>query len=133
MTLSQEEKNSLIKYRSERARATLEEAKIVMASKLWNLAVNRFYYSIFYAALALLMTKGLSTSTHKGVWAMMNLHFVKAGLLSKEDSSLMGRLFTMRHTGDYDDIFDWGENDAKEFLPLTEALLNKILSLIPDN
>ena len=36
----------------------------------------------------------------------------------------------MRHTGDYEDIFDWTEEDAKEFLPKTETLLNKMLSLL---
>ena len=61
---------------------------------------------------------------------MIHLHYVKTGKLSKEDGSLMGKLFTMRHTGDYDDIFDWNEEDAKEFLPLTEALLKKMLSLL---
>lgn len=130
MTLTPEEKQSIIKYRIERAKDTIKEAKIVMKSSLWNLAVNRFYYSIFYAALALLLSEGISASSHKGVWSMVNLHFVRTGKLSKEDSSLMGKLFTMRHTGDYDDIFDWQEKDALEFLPLTENLLNKMLSLL---
>lgn len=130
MTLTPDERLSVINYRIERAEQTLEEARIVMKSKLWNLAVNRFYYSIFYAANALLLSKSLSVSTHKGVWSMINLHYVKSGLLSKEDASLMGKLFTMRHTGDYDDIFDWEQKDAEEFLPKTEALLKKIISLI---
>lgn len=132
MTLTPEEKNSVLQYRRQKSLDTLNEAKIVMQSGLWNLAVNRFYYSIFYASLALLLSKGLSASTHKGVWTMINLHFVKPGLLSKEDSSLLGKLFTMRHTGDYDDIFDWSEEDAKEFLPKTESLLQKMLTLLPN-
>lgn len=130
MTLTPEERDSIISYRTERALSTLQESKIVMEAGLWNLAVNRFYYSIFYAALALLQSEGISTTTHKGVWSMIHLHYVKTGKLSKEDGSLMGKLFTMRHTGDYDDIFDWNEEDAKEFLPLTEALLKKMLSLL---
>ena len=130
MTLTPDERLSVINYRIERAEQTLEEARTVMKSKLWNLAVNRFYYSIFYAANALLLSKSLSVSTHKGVWSMINLHYVKSGLLSKEDASLMGKLFTMRHTGDYDDIFDWEQKDAEESLPKTEALLKKIISLI---
>lgn len=131
MTLTPEEKNAIIKYRADRAKSTLNEARIVQEAGLWNLAVNRLYYSIFYASLALLLSKGISASSHKGVWSMINLHFVKEGLLSHEDSSLMGKLFTMRHTGDYDDIFDWNETDVKELLPLAEGLLTKMLSLLP--
>lgn len=130
MTLSPQEKQSIIDYRIEKAKSTLEEAKIVMQSNLWNLAVNRFYYSIFYGALALLLKEGISSSTHKGVWSMINLHYIKSGKLTREDGSLMGRLFSMRHSGDYDDVFDWNEEDAKEFLPKTEALLKKMLSLL---
>ena len=131
MTLTPEERLSIINYRIEKANATLNEAKTVMKAKLWNLAVNRFYYSVFYAANALLLSEGLTATTHKGVWSMLNLHFVKPGKLSREDASIMGQLFTMRHTGDYDDIFDWDEGDATEFLPKTEYLLQKLISLIP--
>lgn len=130
MTLSPQEKQAIIAYRVKKAEETMNEAKIVMESGLWNLAVNRFYYSVFYAALALMQKEGISTTTHRGVWSMLNLHFVKTGILTKEDGSLLARLFTMRHTGDYEDIFDWGEEDAKEFLPKTESLLNKLLSLL---
>ena len=84
MTLTPEDKNSIIQYRIQRAKETLEEAKIVMNAQLWNLTVNRFYYCVFYAALALLQSKGISTSTHKGVWSMIHLNFVKPGLLSKD-------------------------------------------------
>ena len=60
----------------------------------------------------------------------MNLHFIKTGDLSKEDGSVMASLFIMRHTGDYDDIFDWEQSDAEEMLPKTKDLLEKFISLI---
>lgn len=62
---------TLIRYRLERARETLESAKILFEnSKLYS-AVNRIYYAMFYSVNALLLSKNLSSSKHSGVKAFV--------------------------------------------------------------
>lgn len=65
-------------------------------------AVNRAYYATFYAANALLATKGLERSKHSGVIAAFRQHFVKTGLIEPEYSDTYGQSMDERHNADYD-------------------------------
>jgi uncharacterized protein (UPF0332 family) len=58
------EERALIEYRMERARETLDEAKIMFDAGRINAFVNRLYYACFYAVSALLLTRDFSTSKH---------------------------------------------------------------------
>ncbi len=51
-----EERVEYVKYRIESANKTFEAAKVLAENEFWNSAVNRLYYSIFYAVNALLET-----------------------------------------------------------------------------
>jgi uncharacterized protein (UPF0332 family) len=73
------ESNDIIKYRIERAKNTLDEARILLEAGKYNATVNRVYYACFYAVLALLTTKNLSSAKHKGVRLLFNKEFVKTG------------------------------------------------------
>ena len=53
-----EETRTLIDYRLERARESLQEANILLERGHGNAFVNRLYYACFYAVSALLLTKG---------------------------------------------------------------------------
>jgi len=68
----------------------------------YSTAVNRAYYAIFYAANALLATRGLSRSKHSGVIVAFRQHFVKPGLIEAEYSDIYGRVMDNRHAGDYE-------------------------------
>jgi len=54
------ETRTLIAYRLERARESLEEAKILLERGYGNTFVNRLYYACFYAVSSLLLSRGLS-------------------------------------------------------------------------
>lgn len=55
MTRSNQE---LTSYRLQRARQTLEDARILADARRWNPCVNRLYYACFYAVSALLIQEG---------------------------------------------------------------------------
>jgi uncharacterized protein (UPF0332 family) len=57
------DKDDLVKYRLERAKKTLEDAQLLIESKRWNSAINRLYYSAFYAVIALLLNENHKTTT----------------------------------------------------------------------
>lgn len=130
MTLTPEDRKSIIDYRIERSHDTMKEVEFIITGKFWNLAANRLYYSVFYICEALLLSRQLSVSSHAGVSRMMNLHFVKNGILTEEEGFLLGRLFRMRQSEDYDDLWDWTEKDILPLVPETKYLISKIESLI---
>ena len=62
----------------------------------------------FQRMSALLISAGHLAKTHEGTIGMIGQHYVRTGILTNEDGSLLARLQNMRHTGDYDDFLDKG-------------------------
>lgn len=95
-------KRDLIQYRLERARVSLRDAEILFQSDGSPVSVvNRAYYSIFYAAPALLVTVDLEPSKHSGVLAKFDEIFIKHGVFPKEMGKIIHHVFDMRQAGDY--------------------------------
>ncbi len=130
MTLKPEERAAIVSYRLEKAAKTIQEVKDVGSLGYWNLSANRLYYAAYYASVALLVNNGIDATTHKGVIRMIGEAFVRKGILTTDDSKLLGRLFTMRQTGDYEDLFDWEENDVVPLIPRVEDYIGRIKGLI---
>jgi len=76
-----EEIKALIEYRLQEAKESREEAEILLENGKNRGALNRVYYSMFYATLALLSTKQLSASKHSGVISLFHREFVKTEVL----------------------------------------------------
>ena len=68
----------------------------------YAIAVNRAHYAVFYAANALLATKGLARGKHSGTISAFRQSFVKPGLIEPEYSDIYGSLMDDRHISDYD-------------------------------
>ena len=66
-----ESPGDLVRYRLQRARQTLEDARILANASRWNPCVNRLYYACFYAVSALLLQDGLSFSSTPGCAASL--------------------------------------------------------------
>ena len=64
-----ENKDEYIKYRFQRAEESLDDALILIENKKWNTAINRLYYSCFYAVIALLLNNDIETRTHDGAYS----------------------------------------------------------------
>lgn len=130
MSLNTEEKNAVIKYRIEKSLLALKEAKDNATLGNWSLTANRLYYSVFYVALAINLSQGESSKTHNGTFSLLSKNFISTGLLSKSEGSLYRQLFTMRQSGDYDDLFDWEEEDILPLIPKVEQLIEKMKSFV---
>ena len=72
----------LFDYRIQEAKDRREEAEILLERGRRRGTLNRVYYSMFYAVLALLASKQLSASKHSGVISLFHREFVKTGLIS---------------------------------------------------
>ena len=128
--LTDEEREALVKYRIEKAYATLVEAHDCADDNHWTLAANRLYYAAYYASKALLIQNGIVAKSHEGVIGMIGQKFVVPGIISKDDAKLLARLQNMRTTGDYDDFIEWHQDDVEPLFPLVEEYINKIKCLV---
>ena len=57
----------MIAYRQEKADIALDDADFLAESGRYSLAANRLYYALYYAASALLLSKGIVTKRHAGL------------------------------------------------------------------
>jgi len=106
------EVESLIK----RAMKYLKSARILLEDGDCESSVSRAYYAMFYSAEAMLLTKGLSFSSHRGVISAFGEHFIKTGIFPKEMGKELNRAFEKRQLGDYEYTFVISEDEAMEIL-----------------
>lgn len=72
---------ALIKYRLEEADNSIKEAEVLLKEGMSLRSVmNRLYYAMFYAVLALLQEKELGTSKHYGAISLFDREFIKSGI-----------------------------------------------------
>ena len=127
MTGDDDYSQALIRYRMERARQTLDTAQKMRGQKADAASiVNRSYYAMFYAALALLATIGEETSKHSGVMSLFDRHFIKTGVLPKEMSRFLHSAFDMRQTADYEDRAEISDSMAEQIYKFAEAFVDSI-------
>ena len=88
---------ALIEYRLKEAEDSIEEAEVLLREGMSMRAVmNRLYYAMFYAVLALLQEKELGTSKHSGAIALFDREFIKTGIFDKDMSKTLHRAFELR-------------------------------------
>jgi uncharacterized protein (UPF0332 family) len=95
----------------------------------WNSCANRLYYSCYYVVTALLVKKELSSSKHTGIKALFNQHFVKTGLISKENGRLYNRLFDARQEGDYVDFVVFQREDVEPWISQVKDFIETVSKL----
>jgi len=120
----------LIAYRLQRARESLEDARILADAGRWNTCVNRLYYACFYAVSALLMQEGLSSTRHAGTRSLFNQHFVRTGRINKEAARIFNDLLERRQEGDYMDFVQFQEAQVRAWMPQAEVFVEQIRELL---
>ena len=98
----------------------------------WTSPGPRAYYSMFYCAEALLLSKDLKFSKHSAVISFFGREFIKSGLLSKELYGHLLKGFRERQIGDYEalnlPILEDSQEICREaeiFLEATKIYLRK--------
>lgn len=92
----------------------------------WNTSVNRMYYACFYAVGALLVKKGIDTSSHSVTRLQFGQLFIKTGLIDREMSKIYSDLFEKRHKSDYNDFFDYDQETAERLFPKAKLFVKSI-------
>lgn len=124
------EKETYIQYRLSRAWDTFDDAKILASKGKWNSTINRLYYAVYYAVMALLLKNDLKPTTHNGAKSNFTEHFIKNQTIDKKFGKLYSQLFTFRQKGDYDDLFDFTEEKVMEYFKPVEEFITVLETLI---
>lgn len=107
----------VVRLRLEQAQSVLQDAPYLLeGGRSPQSVINRCYYAMFYAVLALLQQQEKTPRKHRGVISLFDRHFVHTGVFSKEFS------------WDLHEVFQLGEDADYQFSePLTRETAGKVL------
>lgn len=114
----------------ERAEQSIEAARKLASERYYDFAASRAYYSVFYAATAILLQEGLEFQKHSSVIAAIHQRFVKTGKLDKEFGKDLNWLFELRSVGDYGVTIHVPQQEAEKAIAAAERFLLTIRDMI---
>jgi uncharacterized protein (UPF0332 family) len=108
-----------------RSRRYLRSAKLLIEDEDYASAISRAYYAVFYLGEALLLSKGLTYSSHQGVISGVGEHFIKTEIFEREFGKILNQAFQKRQTAEYDYDFFATEREAQEILDKAEMFFKE--------
>jgi uncharacterized protein (UPF0332 family) len=88
---------------------------------------------MFYLTQAVLLTKNLAFSSHRGVITMFGEHFIKTGVFSKELGRELNRAFAKRQIGDYTHAFAISEEESQQVLENGQRFVAELAHYLKEN
>lgn len=117
----------LVKYRLQQADTALEDGRFLLEGRRSPQSiVNRAYYAMFYAALALLQKIGKVPSKHAGVVSLFDTEFVVQGIFPKELSKDFHKAFELRQAFDYRVMEPSSPEKAAELLEKARSFVGEV-------
>ncbi|MCC6586757.1 MAG: HEPN domain-containing protein [Bryobacterales bacterium] len=115
-----------------KASRAVTSAELLLKDGDFDAAVSRSYYAMFYAAEALLLTKGLSFSKHSAVIAAFGKEFAKTGAVDAKFHAFLIDAQEARNISDYQTVTHLTEEGAGlqvgravQFLAMIDAMLRE--------
>jgi uncharacterized protein len=122
-----EKQQELARYRVQQAEESLDEARFLLAGgKSARSVINRAYYAMFYAVLALLVYEEFSSSKHSGVLSYFNRHFIKGGIFDKSLGLWLGKAFELRQRVDYRERVEPAPEQATQVLDQADRFVKTV-------
>ena len=125
-------KSELIRYRLDEAIDTMKDVDLLISNDRLRAAVNRIYYGMFYALLALGLKFGFETSKHQQLIGWFNKNFINAGLINSKFGMIINKAFKGRTKGDYDSYVEFKKEiviemseEMKDFINEIEVFISK--------
>ncbi|NQT87456.1 HEPN domain-containing protein [bacterium] len=122
--MSREDRRILVAHRLAQANTALGDAQhLLTAGRSAQSVINRAYYAMFYAVLALLQVAGLAPKKHSGAIALFDKEFVKRGIFPKDMSRDLHQAFDLRQEVDYLVLADESPERAQRALERAERFV----------
>ena len=111
---------------SEKAQTFLRTAERTMSDGDYNSCASRCYYAMFLMAQAALLTKNLSSSSHRGVISLFGEHFAKTGILESHMGRMLNNAYDKRIVGDYGVSVSVAQDEAEHLLDAARDFVGKV-------
>ena len=128
-----EARREIIKLWLEKAADALDSAKLELNQGHTTFAVNRLYYSCFYAVTAILLQDGKQFARHSAVRSEFTRSYIKSGKVDVKWSKFYQRLFDDRQEADYIPTIVFEESEISEQIKQAEEFIALIQSMISTN
>lgn len=126
-----DEITTLRQYRLEQAKAALEDAEFLLLHQRSALSVvNRAYYAMFYAVLALLQDTSPLPSKHTGIIGLFDVMYIRTSIFDKQRSKDLHRAFDLRQASDYKTIAPITNEQAEEITASARVLLETVVQFL---
>lgn len=127
--MKQEDKTTIISYRLEQAQIALDDAMYLFTGgRSPQSIVNRCYYAMFYAALALLQDIGKAPTKHSGIISLFDTEYVMKGVFPRELSKDLHKAFELRQSSDYKVRPAMSEDQVKEEIDKASRFVEAVKS-----
>jgi uncharacterized protein (UPF0332 family) len=114
----------------EKAEKFLSTAEQALSIEDYDSCVSRCYYAMFFMAEAVLLTKRLTASSHKGVISLFGEHFVKTKILERDLGKALNDAYDKRLVGDYGVGFTVNERQGEDLLETAQNFVQKLKSYL---
>ncbi len=111
---------------SEKAQTFLRTAERTMSDGDYNSCASRCYYAMFLMAQAALLTKNLSSSSHRGVISLFGEHFAKTGILESHMGRMLNNAYDKRIVGDYGVSVSVAQDEAEHLLEAAQGFVGQV-------
>jgi uncharacterized protein (UPF0332 family) len=128
--ITNQKRSEIVGYWWDKAEESLASARREFQTGSLSFAMNRLYYTAFYAVSALLMERELTFKKHSGVRAAFHQHFIKKGVLEHKWGKLYDQLFEDRQEGDYVVFISFEPEYVESQLTQCSQFLKRLRSLI---
>lgn len=91
----------------------MKEASTLYEKDLFRGSINRAYYAMLYAVMALAIIKNQVVSKHSAMISFYDKEYVKTGIFPKRTSQIFHLAFDLRQSVDYGELFTVSKEDAR--------------------
>ncbi len=109
-----------------RARRSLDATHHLFRGGFYEDAVSRAYYSMYFAAKALLLKRNITVKTHKGLLSKFGLEFVDEGVVEKYYGRALRIAEELREEADYSISREISKEEAESLIEDAEKFLDRI-------
>ena len=114
----------------QRALDEIKVATVLQENGLYFKSVVSSYYSVYHAAKAALLLKGVLPKSHEGIERMFSLYYVKTGEITIDIGRIIGRLMKLRQEADYYPESVFRLEDSSDSLEMAQSFVETIQKVL---
>jgi uncharacterized protein (UPF0332 family) len=128
--MDKQKQKEYVTLRLRLSKEKIESAEMLLNNAMHRDAISRAYYSIYYAAKALLLYHGEDPHTHKGVAILFHKFCATHKKPDKSFAKMLSIIQEERLNADYKEKTYITKEDAKEAIEMAKSFVKEITSLI---